>query len=99
MRRILTAASLLLIITAACSSDYGRSTSPYGTPAGTPPNPMDTPPPAPARPIVSLAIVAPESILVAGDSMQLSVFGLDAQGQQVSRVPFPALSVDNGFSF
>lgn len=98
MRQILTAASLLLIF-AACSSDYGRSTSPYGTPPSSPPTPTDTPPPTPARPIVSLAIVAPESILVAGDSMQLAVWGLDAQGQQVAKVQFPTLFVDNGFSF
>ena len=99
MRSTLMAVSLFLILAAACSGDYGRSTSPYGTPPNTPPAPADTPPPTPARPIVSLAIVAPESILVAGDSIQLSVFGLDAQGQQVARVQFPTLSVDNGFSF
>jgi hypothetical protein len=99
MRLILTAASLLLTLAAACSGDYGRPTSPYDTPPGSPPNPTDTPPPAPARAVVSLAIVAPDSILVAGDSTQLEVFGLDAAGQRVAKVQFPALSVDNGFSF
>jgi hypothetical protein len=100
MRSIVTAASLLLTFAVACSGDYGRPTSPSGTPPGGPPYPTDAPPPPPARgAIVSLAIAAPESILVAGDSIQLAVFGLDAQGQQVARVQFPTLSVDNGFSF
>jgi hypothetical protein len=98
MRSRMIAASLLLTFAAACSGDYGRSTSPDGTPPGGTPYPTDAPP-APARTIVSLAIVAPESILVAGDSLQLAVFGLDAQGQRVARVQFPTLSVDNGFSF
>ncbi|MFL5617712.1 MAG: CHRD domain-containing protein [Gemmatimonadaceae bacterium] len=102
MRTTLAVCSLLLISAAACSGDYGRSTSPYTTPPG-PPYPKDTtvtvPPPAPARAIVSLVIAAPESILVAGDSTQLSVIGLDAQGQQVATVRTPTYSVDNGFSF
>ena len=84
MRTPLRAVSLLLILAAACSGDYGRSTSPYNIPPSG---------------IVSITIAAPESILVAGDSIQLSVFGLDAQGQRVARVQFPTLSVDNGFSF
>ena len=88
-----------LILAAACSGDYGRSTSPYETPPGVPPKPVDTLPPTPARAIVALSIAAPESILVAGDSIQLSVFGLDSAGQRVERVQFPAFSVDNGFSF
>src|SRR5690349_17693639 len=99
MRSAAIAAALLLTFAAACSGDYGRTTSPYGTPPNNPPYPTDTPPPTPARPFVSLAITAPESVLVAGDSIQLAVFGLDAQGQQVARVQFPTLSVDNGFSF
>lgn len=101
MRHLLTAASLLLTLAAACSGDYSRSTSPYDTPANNPPYPTDTPPPPPppSSTIVSLEIAAPESILVAGDSIQLSVFGLDAQGTRVARVQFPTLSVDNGFSF
>src|SRR5678816_1658070 len=82
MRSTRTAGSLFLILAAACSGDYGRSTSPNGMPPGTP-YPTDstgTPPAPPARTIVSLAIAAPDSLLVAGDSMQLSVFGLDASG-------------------
>ena len=101
MRSTRTAGSLLLILAAACSGDYGRSTSPNGAPSG-PPYPTDTtatPPAPPARAIVSLAIAAPESILVAGDSTQLSVFGLDAGGQQVGRVRDAAFTVDNAFSF
>ena len=104
MRSALTAGALILIFAAACAGDYGGSTSPYGAPPG-PPYPTDTPPPKPApapdtaRRIVAIAIVAPESILVAGDSTQLVVWGLDANGQQVAKVRFPTLSVDNGFSF
>lgn len=101
MRSTRTAGSLILIFAAACSGDYGRSTSPNGMPPG-PPYPTDTtatPPAPPARTIVSLAIAAPESILVAGDSTQLSVFGLDASGQEVARIRGAAFTVDNAFSF
>ena len=101
MRSTRTAGSLFLILAAACSGDYGRSTSPTGVPPGTP-YPTDTtgtPPTPPARAIVSLAIAAPESILVAGDSMQLAVFGLDASGQRVAQVRNPTFVVDNPFSF
>jgi hypothetical protein len=70
-----------------------------------PPYPTDAPPPAPApapdtaRRIVSIEIAAADSILVAGDSTRLSVWGLDSTGQRVGKVAFPTLSVDNRFSF
>lgn len=101
MRSTRTAGSLFLILAAACSGDYGRSTSPNGMPPGTPypTDPTGTPPAPPARTIVSLAIAAPDSLLVAGDSMQLSVFGLDASGQRVAQVRNPTFVVDNAFSF
>jgi hypothetical protein len=103
MRSALKAGSLILIFAAACGGDYGRSTSPYGAPSG-PPYPVDPPPaPAPApdtaRRIVSIAIAAADSILVAGDSTPLTVWGLDANGQRVGKVPFPTVTVDNRFSF
>lgn len=88
----------MLIFAAACGGDYGRSTSPY--PTDPPVTPPPAPAPAPEAPaIVSIAIVAQDSILVAGDSTQLVVWGLDATGQRVAKAPFPTFTVDNGFSF
>jgi hypothetical protein len=97
MRSALKAGSLILMFAAACGGDYGRSTAPYDTATVPPPNPAPAPAPSPA--IVAITIAAPESILVAGDSIPLEVWGLDAAGQRVAKVSFPTLTVDNGFSF
>jgi len=99
MRSALAVGSLLLLLTAACSGDY-RATSPYPTDPPVTPPPTPAPAPDTARAIVSIALAAPESILVAGDSMQLVVTGLDANGQQVARLRnFITYTVDNAFSF
>jgi hypothetical protein len=104
MRVALAVGSLILGFAAACSGDYGRAMGPYGTP----PVPTDTTGSAPPVPapgpdtlgaVASIALSAPDSIIVAGDSTPLSVFGLDASGQRVAKLSFPTLSTDNGFSF
>ena len=104
MRSTLTVASLIVVLAARCSGDYGRTTAPYGTPPG-PGDTTTSPPPSPApvpdslRSVVSIELSASDSVIVAGDSTELSVFGLDASGQRVAKLRFPTLSVDNGFSF
>jgi hypothetical protein len=101
MRLALALVSAFLTLAAACGGDYGRATSPstYPPPAGTPPD--SQPAPAPPTPpyIQSIALAAVDSMLVVGDSVQLSVVGLDSAGRQVATLPNVIFENSNAFSF
>jgi len=100
MRSALAVGLFTLILTAACGGDYGRSAAPYPTEPPVTPPPAPAPAPDTARPIAAITLTAPDSILVAGDSMQLVVTGLDSAGQPVARLRTNVTyTVDNGFSF
>jgi hypothetical protein len=93
MRSILAVVPTLLIFGSACS-DYSRSTSPTGGntyPPGSPP--VATPQ------IRSIMLDATDTVIVAGNSTTLSVFGLDADGQRVAKLDNATFFNSNAFSF
>ena len=99
MRSALAVVSTLLILASACSSDYGRATSPSSYPPPVTPRDSQATPPATPPLIRSIRIVASDSILVAGDSTQLSVIGLDSAGRQVATLRNVTYENSNPFSF
>ena len=95
MRSTLAVISTLLILVSACGGDYGRSTSPTG---GSTYPPSGSPPPATPQ-IRSIVLDASDTIVTVGNSAQLSVVGLDADGQRVAKLENATFANSNAFSF
>ena len=99
MRAALAVVTTLLILTSACG-DYGGSTAPYDRPPARPP--ADTqpspPPPQPPAYIRSIALVAQDSVLVAGSTEWLDVVGLDSSGRAVATLTALRFTSSNQFS-
>jgi hypothetical protein len=99
MRSALAVVSTLLILTAACSADYGRSTAPSDGSIYPPPvTPRDTTPVA-AAPIVSIELEAADSVLVAGTSEALAVVAIDSTGRNLGAIGNASFRTSNAFSF
>jgi hypothetical protein len=96
---------MLLMLAAACGGDYSRSTSPSDYPKT--PGDTTTYPPPDGNPypsgnpgaIVSVALQATDTVLVAGSSTRLTVVGLDSLGRTVATLPSASITTTNGFSF
>jgi hypothetical protein len=101
MRSALAVVSTLLILASACSGDYGRTTAPSDGSLYPPPViPRDSQPaPVGTASIRSIALSAPDSILVAGTSERLSVVGLDSTGRQIATLTNASFVTTNAFSF
>ena len=97
MRSALAVVTTLLILASACGG-YADSTAPqYGGPPVPPVPPADPPSEIP-RSIRSIAIVAPDSVLVAGSTEWLEVVGLDSSGRNVASLTALSFSSSNAFS-
>jgi len=94
MRSALAVVTTLLILASACGG-YADSTAP---PYGGPPVPPADPPSEIPRSIRSIAIVAPDSVLVAGATEWLDVVGLDSTGRAVASLTALSFSSSNAFS-
>jgi len=99
MRSALAVVTTLLVLTSACG-DYGGSTAPYDRPPARPPADSQPSPPPTQTPgyIQSIALVAPDSVLVAGSTEQLEVVGLDSSGRAVATLTASRFTSSNPFS-
>jgi hypothetical protein len=103
MRSALAVLSTFLILASACSSDYGRATSPGGGTTYPPVMPPDsqpgTQPPATPPSISSIVLDASDSVIAVDDTARLAVFGLDSSGRRVARLTDATFTSSNAFSF
>ena len=103
MRSALAVVTTLFILASACSSDYGRATSPGGGSTYPPVTPIDsqpaTPPPATPPSITAIVLDATDSIIVVDDTARLAVFGIDSTGRRVARLTDVTFTNSNAFSF
>jgi len=103
MRSALAVLSTFLILASACSSDYGRATSPGGGTTYPPVTPPDsqpaTQPPATPPSISSIVLDASDSVIAVDDTARLAVFGLDSAGRRVARLTDATFTSSNAFSF
>jgi len=94
MRSALAVVTTLLILASACGG-YADSTGPQ---YGGPPVPPADPPSEIPRSIRSIAIVAPDSVLVAGTTEWLEVVGLDSSGRAVASLTALRFTSSNPFT-
>jgi len=98
MRSALAFVSTLLILASACSDYDGATAPPYDRPPA--PMPVEPPGPQPDAPayIRSIAILAPDSVLVAGTAERIWVVGLDSSGRLVDTLSNARFKSSNAFS-
>jgi hypothetical protein len=103
MRSALAVVSTLLVLASACSSDYGRATSPGDGTNYPPVTPRDsqpaTQPPATPPSITAIVLDASDTVIVVDDTARLAVFGLDSAGRRVARLTDVTFTNSNAFSF